>query len=339
VAGALVALAAGVGWLMQRPQALPADLRVHLDEQVVTATDRDGRQLWTYRLDDNYRHIKGELGESVRVLRGANPRVYFQTAQRIGRADNSADGGELTSLDVRGTPGFTFRFFDNLMFAGKYFGAPWGMSGFSVLDAEPRRVAVAAHHWVWSPSMIAILDEAGNRLGMYANHGWIEQLHWLSADRLAFGGFLESKNGGMVGVLDPGQLDGQSPEEPGSSHYCQNCGKSLPIVMAVMPRSEVNLVTQSRFNRAILEKTGDKIIARTIEVPPVDGQGAADAIFEFTHALELVSATYSQRYWEIHDRLEAERKIDHGRDACPQRKGPPLIHRWSRDTGWTVIRQ
>ena len=109
------------------------------------------------------------------------------------------------------------------------------------------------------------------------------------------------------------------------------------LALAAMPRSEVNLVTQSRFNRAVLEKTGDRLIARTIEVPQVDGQGAADAIYEFTSSLELISASYSQRYWEIHDRLQAEMKLDHGRDQCPDRNGPRMIHRWSRDLGWREI--
>jgi hypothetical protein len=337
-AASLVAVVAITAWLMQRPRAVAADLQVHLDEQSITATDGDGRELWTHRLDEKYRHIKAESSEGVRVLRGSDPRVYFMTAQRIGRADNAADGGEFTLLAGNGTPRFTFRFFDNVRYAGKYYGAPWGMTAFSVLDTTPVRLAVAAHHWVWSPSLIAILDENGKRLGTYASHGWIEQLHWLSSNRLVFGGFLESKNGGLIGLLDPSQLDGQSPEGAGSPHHCENCGTNPPLAMAAMPRSEVNLASQSRFNRAIVEKIGDRLIARTIEVPAVDGQGAADAIYEFTASLDLVSATYSQRYWENHDRLQREGKLDHGRADCPTRNGPAEVHRWSRDAGWTVIR-
>jgi hypothetical protein len=325
------------GWLTQRPSADAVDLRVHLNEQAVVASDGDGRELWVHRLDDRFRHIKSDVSEPVRITSGPDPRVYYLTSQRIGRSDNTADGGELTSLDSGGHPRFTFRFFDSLLFAGKYFGAPWAPTSFSVLDSEPVRLAVAAHHWVWSPSLIAILDDQGNRLGTYVSHGWIEQLHWLSRDRLVFGGFLESKNGGMVGLLDPAQLDGQAPEPRGTPHHCENCGNKPPLRMAVMPRSEVNLVTQSRFNRAIIEKTADRLIVRTVEVPPLDGQGAADAIYEFTPALELVSATYSQRYWEYHDRLQQEKKLDHDRAHCPFKDGPREIHVWSPEKGWTAL--
>jgi len=144
---------------------------------------------------------------------------------------------------------------------------------------------------------------------------------WRSADSW--------KNGGMIGLLDPAGLEAQGPEEAGSPHECENCGRRLPLRMAVMPRSEVNLVTQSRFNRAIIEKTGDRLVVRTVEVAPLDGQGAADAIYELTTGLEFVSASYSQRYWENHDRLEQEKKLDHDRAHCPFKDGPAEIHIWT----------
>jgi hypothetical protein len=327
-----------VGWWIQRPSADAADLQLHMTEQELTASSGEGRQLWAHRLGDEWRHIRSEVGEATRVLIGRHPRIYYFTSQRIRRADNTAGGGELTSLDVDGSPRWTFRFFDTLMFGGKHFGEPWAMTAFSALDGDPPpRLAIAAHHWTWSASLIAILDDDGRRVGTFAHHGWIEQLHWLSPERLAFGGFSESQNGGMVGLLDPKQLDGQGPEPVGSPHHCANCGKAPPLRMMAMPRSEVNLLTQSRFNRAIIEKTPDRLIVRTIEVPPLDGQGAADAIYEFTHQLDLVSATYSQRYWEMHDRLQLEKKVDHDREQCPFSKGPRDYRSWSPDTGWATV--
>ena len=324
------------GWLTQRPSADSDTLQVHMNEHSLTAVDGDGRELWVHRFDERFRHIASGSIDPIRVVTGDDPHVYYLTSQRIGRSDNSSEGGELTSLDRDGNVRFTFRFFDLVRFGGKNFNAPWAPTAFAVLDGDPRRLAVVAHHWTWSPSLIAILDDKGNRRGTYASHGWIEQLHWLTRDRLVFGGFLESKNGGLVGLLDPADLDAQTPEDPASEHHCENCGKGLPLRLAVMPRSEVNLVTQSRFNRAIIERTSDRLIVRTIEYPALEGQGAADALYEFTHALDFVTASFSQRYWEIHDRLEREKKVDHGRANCPFKDGPPEIHFWTRDAGWTV---
>ena len=54
-------------------------------------------------------------------------------------------------------------------------------------------------------------------------------------------------------------------------------------------------------------------------------------------SLELVSASYSQRYWETHDRLEREKKIDHDRAHCPFKNGPRQIESWTRETGWVTV--
>lgn len=334
---AAIAAVALAGWWAQRPRANAADLQLHMSEQELTAVSGDGRQLWVHRLGDDWRHIKSEVGEATRVVVGPEPRVYYFTGQRFRRADNTAGGGELTALDINGNVRWTFGFFDTVMFGGKNFTEPWAMTALSVLESAPPRLAIAAHHWTWSASLIAILDDNGKRLGTFANHGWIEQVHWLAPDRLTFGGFSESQNGGLVGLLDPAHLDGQAGEPVGSPHHCANCGKAPPLRMMAMPRSEVNLLTQSRFNRAILEKTPDRIIVRTVEVPPLDGQGAADAIYEFTYGLDLVSATFSQRYWEVHDRLQLEKKVDHDRAHCPFKDGPRDYRAWSPGTGWVTI--
>lgn len=79
------------------------------------------------------------------------------------------------------------------------------------------------------------------------------------------------------------------------------------------------------------------MIVRTVEVPP-QGQGVADAIYEFTPSLEIVNASFSQRYWEVHDQLFAQKTIDHDRAACPDKDGPGRIHVWSADRGWIDLR-
>lgn len=72
-------------------------------------------------------------------------------------------------------------------------------------------------------------------------------------------------------------------------------------------------------------------------MPALEGQGAADAIYVFTNALEFVTASFSQRYWEVHDRLEREKKVDHGRANCPFKDGPPEIQLWTPEQGWAIL--
>ena len=334
----IVVVVAAITLLRQQPSSDSASLQVHITEQSVNAVNGEGRQLWTYPLAEGWRHIKTEVSAYSAVVTGRQPRIYFVTSHRQKPNSDTVEGGEFTALDFDGRVRFTFRFFDNVQFGGKPYGEPWAVTAFSALDGDPApRLAVAAHHWLWGPSLLAILDDQGNRLGTFANDGWIEQLEWLSPERLVFGGFSESKDGGMIGLLDPRALDGQSPEPPGSPHYCDSCGKHPPLKMAVMPRSEVNLLTASRFNRAIIERAGDRLIVRTVEVPAAEGQGAADAIYEFSPTLELINASFGEYYWRVHDRLQAEKKVDHDRAHCPFRNGPGPISIWSPETGWTVM--
>lgn len=61
---------------------------------------------------------------------------------------------------------------------------------------------------------------------------------------------------------------------------------------------------QSRFNRALVARTTDRLIVRTAEVPAVDGaeeHGVAEAIDEFTPTLDFVRASFSPAYWQVHD--------------------------------------
>lgn len=331
-----VAALVAVIWWAASPDTAPPDLRINLTEHSVVARDGDGRELWVHPLADGWRHLKSEVSAASQVMPGSQGRAYFITSHRQKGMDGAVEGGEFTALDAEGHAQFTFRFFDNLRFGGKPYGEPWAITAFSALDSDPPRLAVAAHHWLWPPSMLAVLDAKGNRLGTYANHGWIEQLQWLSSNRLLFGGFSHSKDGGLVGLLDPAQLDGQSPEDIGSPTHCETCGSNPPLKLVVMPRSEVNIHSRSRFNRAVLERTGDRLVARTIEVPAADGQGAADAIYEFTLSLDLVRASYSDYYWQVHDRLFEEKELDHDRAHCPYKNGPPSVMVWTRETGWAV---
>jgi hypothetical protein len=84
----------------------------------------------------------------------------------------------------------------------------------------------------------------------------------------------------------------------------------------------------------IIEPVNGRILARTVEMPDELSQGAIDGIYEFTSALELTSASYSGRYWEMHRSLEMQGKLRHAQADCPDRDGPRVIAVWEKATGW-----
>ena len=141
----------------------------------------------------------------------------------------------------------------------------------------------------------------------------------------------------MVVLLDANALEGQSPESAGSEFHCDTCGSGSPIRYVVMPRSELNRATESAFNRARLDVISGKVMIRTDEFVEPDGS-IADALYEFSASLDMVAASYSDRYWDVHRALEAQGKIHHTREQCPDKDGPREIQMWEPVTGWRTVR-
>ena len=330
----LVVVAGATSVAVRMPALTAADLRIHVTPDGVFALDTAGRQRWQHLFPPDYATVPLQIGEPWRVVSGANPAVYVATSHRARRADSFVEGGELLSLNINGAPTRSFSFDDRVTLGGVPFGAPWAIIAFAVDDGG-RQVAVAAHHFQWEPSLVTVLDETWRRRGTFVHAGWIEAASWLAPDRLLIAGFSNAHDGGMVGMLDPAALDGQGPESPGSPFYCDGCGRARPVRMAILPRSEINRVTQSPFNRAIVQISAGRVIVRTIEVPSAN---PADALYEFSPALDLVRASFSARYWEVHRALEAKGTLTHSRDTCPEREGPREIQLWEPRAGWKTIK-
>jgi hypothetical protein len=47
---------------------------------------------------------------------------------------------------------------------------------------------------------------------------------------------------------------------------------------------------------------------------------------------------YTDKYWDLHRRLEFEGKIKHSREQCPDRNGPRVVRAWDPKDGWREIR-
>ncbi|MBI3492872.1 MAG: helix-turn-helix domain-containing protein, partial [Acidobacteria bacterium] len=250
-----VALAAAVvavtAW-REHTTPLPAgDVRLQITPAGVVALDPTGAALWRHPFSPAYITALSEVSEQSHVLAGPHPAAYVTTAHRVRLADGVTESGELLEIGLSdGKPLRAFSFDDHVMFDSTTYDPPWAITAFAVDDSRaPRRLAVASHHFEWSASLLTVLDEQFRRHGTYVQSGWIEAVHWMAPNRLMIGGFNHARDGGMLALLDPEAL-GQAPEAPGSHDYCETCGTSAPLRMVMMPRTEVNCLTRSRFNRA-----------------------------------------------------------------------------------------
>lgn len=336
VVAALV-LVAAIALSVRARSTMPGDLRFELAGADVIASDNAGDELWRHRVPSTC--AVPAFATHAQLIGGTDPGVYVATSFCGEQGEDQVESGALTLLDINGRAARSFSFADRVTFDGKQYGAPWAITAFSVNEAaSTRRIAVAAHHYVWNPGLVTILDDQWSRRGTFVNAGWIEMVRWLGVNRLLVSGFSNAHDGGMIALLDADALDGQSPEPAGSEHFCSDCSKRGPLRMYVFPRSEVNRASGSAFNRAIVQTSvGANLVARTIEMT---SNGAdADVLYEFDPvSLDLVSARFSERYWEMHRALEADGKIPHSREQCPDSAGPRQVLAWEPAAGWRALR-
>jgi hypothetical protein len=334
VAAVLGLVAIGV-WIGLPPPAHTGDLTIKLTPTAVVAVTPEGAEKWRYSFPSEDK--VGFPDWAWAVVGGRDPAVYVATSTRFRGGDVSARSGQVLALTHEGKLTRTFEFTDRRTFAGRSYGAPWVVSGIKTNDGGgARRIAVSGHHYEWWPGLVTVLDERFQRRSTFVNAGWIESVHWLSPNRLLVAGFSTAQDSGMVTLLDAGTLDGQSPEPPGSPYHCDNCGAGRPIRYVVMRRSELNRVTGSPFNAAVVGLIGERVTVRTVEVRP-EAAVPADALYEFTPGLDLLAASFSDRYWDLHRSLELRGVVTHQRDQCPDRDGPGGVLVWGPDTGWRSV--
>jgi hypothetical protein len=330
----MVALAAT--WRLRSSSIRLDDLRITVTREAIVAADRrSGTSVWRYAFEPAYTPTFSEFANLVHLSYAHDPAAVVATTTRDVHPD-LVQGGQLLQFTAAGALARVFEFDDRVTFDQTDYGPPWAITAFAVDDRGPsRRIAIAAHHYHWSASMVTILDDRFQRHGTYWQWGWIERVEWVGRDRLLVAGFDDAKNGGMVALLDASRLDGQAPEPPGTHAYCDTCPRGTPLKLIVMPRSELNVATHSRFNRAILELLPDRVVARTIEVPPVGAsEPVVDVLYEFSPDLQLRRAAFGGAYWELHETLRARGQLTHDREHCPDRDGPREILTWDATAGW-----
>lgn len=338
-AGLTTIALAGAGiarWSTAGASPDPAGVRVAVTEAMVALTEGDGppRQIYGFDAD-----LPPTLTAAPARLHDADANgvrdVLVGVSTYIDHAHRTPRSGELINLSTEGRVLWRFTFDDVIAFRDERFDGPWGVTDWNIGPAaSPARIAVAAHHHTWWASMAVVLDHRGQRVSTFINPGWIEWLLWLDADRLAASGFNNAQNAAIVSVIDVTRPHSVAPGSGGTPYACVSCAGVTPLYYATFPRSEINILTAGRFNRARVSREQDRIIVRTVEI---DGNPlSATAIYEFDQDMRLRSARYDDVYWTWHERLEREGRLTHAREACPERDGPREIRVWA-DAGWQTI--
>lgn len=328
-------LAAGVlgrSWL----NAPDTDLepQIEANERAILIRPLEGRPREVFRFDPDQAPIMTSAPPRFHDADGDGTRdILVGVGHYVDHLQRTPRTGELINVSRDGAVRWRVTFGDVLAFRQERFDGPWGLTDWSVgPPASPARIAAVVHHHMWWPSMAAVLDHTGRRLTTFVHPGWLESVMWLDRRRVAVAGFTNARDAAMLAIIDADGPDAHAPPAADAKFLCEACTHATPMFYAAFARSEVNVASASRFNRARVSRQHERIVVRTVEV---EGAVSATAIYEFDNDLRLVRAQYEDSYWTEHARLERDGRITHTRDACPERDGPRGIDVWRPAEGWT----
>lgn len=326
VAGAAAGAGLAVGW----SRAELADVAV-LDS-AIEGRGADGRAIW----------IRAVAGKALRLPRRQTQVIDLTGDGRPDAAvtvplqldSDASQRGVLYALSGTGEPLWEREIDARLTFGAGDYDAPWQPDDLLAFrnGGEPF-LAWAVHHHTWWPSLLAVYDARGTRIGAYVQSGWIRMTRATADGRhLITGGFSNSRAGAAFAVLDARRPDGASPEMPGSSFECRNCPPGRPLRYVVIEWSDVaSALPPDERDVAISNFTS----AGGIELRAIQRRNV-EAIVELSPSFEIVRSAVSDAFWDAHERLRQTGAIDHGRDACRFRDGP-VVHDWSPQHGWRTI--
>ncbi len=319
----------------------PRDLRAAAVPEGITLTGPSGAPTVIYRFAGDIQSLVTDRNVPVvvRLVPEQRASVIAGVSYYEDSVSKVPTSGELLHLSLRGDVLWRAPARHSLRFRNETFDDTFAISAWHVSpeNGAPRQIAVAAHEWKWWASPVTIVDHAGETGPSFVNAGWVESLAWRDTRYLMAAGFNNPRDAAAVMLLDTQQMHGQTPGTAGTEYECLSCGPHAPAFYATMPRSELNRVTGARFNRAQVDVASDRITVTTIEIPAI--AEPATAIYEFSLDLQLRAARYSVSYWDWHRRLEAEGRLTHTRDACPEKDGPPLIEVWDAARRMFVARR
>jgi hypothetical protein len=302
---------------------------VSLRDTSIAALDRDGAELWTRQFPQRVTHTLRRQSQIIDLNRDGHADVLAGLA--LADADGSLRGG-LFAIDSGGRTLWERSVDGHLSFGAGDFTAPWLPDDvFGFTNGGEAFAALAVHHQTWWPSMLAVFNAQGTKVGTFVQSGWIRLVRATADGRhLVTGGFSNSRGGAAFAVLDARHPDGASPEDPGSAYECRTCPDGRPLRYFVLDWSDVTaaLPPDERDVAVVTAANG------SIELRAVQRTGV-EMIVELSPQFDIVRRSVSDAFWEWHKRLERDGVLKHSKDTCPYRQGP-VVREWS-PAGWRTL--
>jgi hypothetical protein len=219
------------------------------------------------------------------------------------------------------------------------FAGPWRVRDVLFTLTSPRRLWIAYSQDEPSrPGFVLEVAADGQQVVRYLQSSRISTIaHWLTAsgDYLAVAGTDTATLRPSVAVISrqgPAAVWPAREEAAALGHAprCDGCPREPPDAVFLFPFSEVNRVLRRPFGFVY------RLLAIGQDIRLETDDGARGGLMAWIGGdLHVAAAERPARYWAAHRGLEAEGRIDHRVEDCPDRHDPVTIRAWHRGAGWT----
>jgi hypothetical protein len=313
---AMLVLVISAGFTLTRARPMPV-VRLAVAGGTVTGIDAAGQQRWSLRIAGAERVVlSAPRGPVLADLDGTGDEEIVASVTATDAQGHARETLYCFAQDGRVI--WTRRLDDRLTFTSGSYGPPWITGDLRAVRMAGRtRIVWATHHHVWWPSIVVLLDEAGNAGTRFVHAGWITRVEGSADGRTVLAaGVSNRRDAAVLYALGVDSFGGALPEPDSSPYRCVGCAPARIERAWVFPRSEANRAAdQLSLNEAVEVAADGSVLVRVRQQTGVP----ADAIFEFSPRLDLQRAAFSDLYWDWHRRLETSGTLRHAADACPER--------------------
>lgn len=294
----------------------------------VIALSADAAPVWRYRFPYTIRWPFVHPRYATEDVDGNGDAEVFTI---VGRPDaQGIDLDAVVAFDHRGRLLWERSVTDAVRFRDRAYEGPWSSGPLAVVRMDSGwRVAWVTHHNTWWPSIVALFDGRGTRVGSFVHAGWITSIAAARDGHVIVAGVANHADADVVAVLDAQSWPGAGPQPTGTEYECVRCPEGRPLRYFLLPRSELNL-RPDKLRQAKIHVFDWGIQVR---VAHSDGLNPSETIYELGGDYRLRSIRSNDAHAAWHRRLETTGAIRHSVDDCPERRGT-VVREWDRTSGW-----
>jgi hypothetical protein len=323
--------------------------KIVFKDNALQALGSDGRVVWTYPFGQSLDEGGEKESERIQLVAAGNSeqkRVLAFAPLLISRKP-SPSSDALFSFSMEGKMQWRYNFDETFQFAGSRYKPPWMFGALLVNhDGPDSSVWAAVDSYYWSSCSLVKIDHDGRLLGSFVNWGHFHILNYFQSPHGKFilaGGINNDCNCAVLAVINADRPSGSSPSlslaADGSTKFlCENCPAGQPYRYILFPRSEIAVATETTYNQVtVILPTKEGVQVGVTETNSGGSLGADWEMYELSTDLMPQSFFLSDHVVDLHRQLEAEHKIKHTVEQCPDFHRSRMIKVWSPENGWRDV--